>query len=452
MDNTTKKYHIWTSGCQMNVADSRRLGSSLEKLGYEFTDQAKNADVLVLNTCVVRQSAENKALGFLHSIRPLKEKNPDLVINLMGCLVGVRGYEKLAKKLPFVDVFSPPSDPGPLIAYLSQDEDYIAETNATRNRFALMDGEIVIPEYERGKLVSAFIPIVYGCSHACTYCIIPYQRGIERSRPLDDILSEARSLVKQGVKEITLLGQIVDRYGKDLENGENLADLLRILNELEGVERIRFLTSHPNYFGVDIMRAVAELDKVMPHFEIPIQAGDDEVLENMRRGYTQKEYRELIAKIRDEVPNCSIATDIIVGFPGETEAQFEQSYQLLADLKMDVAHLARYSPRKKTVSWRQMKDDVSDAVKRERFHRLENLQKTIAGEINARLFGETLLVLFENKIKGRWRGRTSTNKLVFVETEDDLRGRVLPVQIIWTGPWSMQAQLLRQPPSPVILE
>ena len=436
----------------MNVADSRRLGSSLEKLGYEFTDQAKNADVLVLNTCVVRQSAENKALGFLHSIRPLKEKNPDLVINLMGCLVGVRGYEKLAKKLPFVDVFSPPSDPGPLIAYLSQDEDYIAETNATRNRFALMDGEIVIPEYERGKLVSAFIPIVYGCSHACTYCIIPYQRGIERSRPLDDILSEARSLVKQGVKEITLLGQIVDRYGKDLENGENLADLLRILNELEGLERIRFLTSHPNYFGVDIMRAVAELDKVMPHFEIPIQAGDDEVLENMRRGYTQKEYRELIAKIRDEVPNCSIATDIIVGFPGETEAQFEQSYQLLADLKMDVAHLARYSPRKKTVSWRQMKDDVSDAVKRERFHRLENLQKTIAGEINARLFGETLLVLFENKIKGRWRGRTSTNKLVFVETEDDLRGRVLPVQIIWTGPWSMQAQLLRQPPSPVILE
>ncbi len=452
MDKLDKKYHIWTSGCQMNVADSRRLASSLEKLGYEFTDQAKNADVLVLNTCVVRQSAENKALGFLHSIRPLKEKNPDLVINLMGCLVGVRGTEKLQKKFPFVDVFSPPSDPAPLIAHLSQDADYIAETNATRNRFALMDGEIRIPEHERGKLVSAFIPIVYGCSHACTYCIIPYQRGIERSRPVDDIIVEAHSLAEQGVKEITLLGQIVDRYGKDLENGENLADLLRILNDIEGIERIRFLTSHPSYFDVDIMRAVAELDKVMPHFEVPIQAGDDEVLKNMKRGYTQNDYRELIAQIRKEVPNCSIATDIIVGFPGETDEQFEQTYQILADLKMDVAHLARYSPRNRTVSKRQMKDDVPDQVKRERFHRLEALQKTIAGEINARLLGETLPVLFENKVKGRWRGRTATNKLVFVETDDDLRGRVIPVHITWTGPWSMQARLLTQPPSPVILE
>ncbi|MBT3316188.1 MAG: tRNA (N6-isopentenyl adenosine(37)-C2)-methylthiotransferase MiaB [Anaerolineae bacterium] len=452
MDKLDKKYHIWTAGCQMNVADSRRLGSSLEHLGYQFTDQAKEADVLVLNTCVVRQSAEDKALGFLHSIRPLKEKKPDLIINLMGCLVGVKGAEKLQKKLPFVDVFSPPSDPGPLIAHLSQDEDYVAETNATQNRFALMDAEIIIPEHERGKLVSAFIPVVYGCSHACTYCIIPYQRGIERSRPVGEIIAEARSLAAQGVKEITLLGQIVDRYGKDVEDGPNLADLLRILNDVEGIERIRFLTSHPNYFGVDIMRAVAELDKVMPHFEVPIQAGDDEVLENMRRGYTQNDYRKLIAQIREEVPNSSIATDIIVGFPGETDEQFEHTYELLADLKMDVAHLARYSPRKGTVSERRMPDDVPDKIKRERFHRLESLQKTIASEINARLLGETLPVLFEEKVKGRWRGRTSTNKLVFVETDDDLRGQVLPVQITWTGPWSMQAKLLNQSPTPIILE
>ena len=315
-----------------------------------------------------------------------------------------------------------------------------------------MDGEIIIPEHERGKLVSAFIPIVYGCSHACTYCIIPYQRGIERSRPVGDIIAEARSLAAQGVKEITLLGQIVDRYGKDIEDGPSLADLLRILNDVEGVERIRFLTSHPNYFGVDIMRAVAELDKVMPHFEVPIQAGDDDVLENMKRGYTQADYRKLIAQIREEVPKCSIATDIIVGFPGETDEQFEHTYQLLADLKMDVAHLARYSPRKGTVSKRRMKDDVSDKVKRERFHRLESLQKTIASEINARLLGETLPVLFENKVKGRWRGRTSTNKLVFVETDDDLRGQVISVRITWTGPWSMQAQLLKQPSEPIILE
>lgn len=451
MNKLDKKYHIWTAGCQMNVADSRRLGSSLEHLGYNFTGNVKEADVLVLNTCVVRQSAEDKALGFLHSIRPLKAQNPDLVINLMGCLVGVKGAEKLQKKLPFVDVFSPPSDPGPLIAHLTQDEAYLAETNVTQNRFAIMDGEIIIPEHERGKLISAYIPVVYGCSHACTYCIIPYQRGIERSRPVGEIIAEAGSLAAQGVKEITLLGQIVDRYGKDVEDGPNLADLLRILNDVEGVERIRFLTSHPNYFGVDIMRAVAELPKVMPHFEVPIQAGDDDVLENMKRGYTQEDYRKLIQQIRDEVPNCSIATDIIVGFPGETDEQFEQTYQLLADLKMDVAHLARYSPRKGTVSERRMEDDVPDKVKRERFHRLESLQKTIATEINARLLGETVRVLFEEKVKGRWRGRTPTNKLVFVESDDDLRGQLIDVRITWTGPWSMQAQMLKQEPTPIVL-
>jgi len=451
MNKLDKKYHIWTAGCQMNVADSRRLGSSLEHLGYAFTDNVKEADVLVLNTCVVRQSAEDKALGFLHSIRPLKAQNPDLVINLMGCLVGVKGAEKLQKKLPFVDVFSPPSDPGPLIAHLTQDADYVAETNVTQNRFAIMDGEIIIPEHERGKLISAYIPVVYGCSHACTYCIIPYQRGIERSRPVGEIIAEARSLANQGVKEITLLGQIVDRYGKDVEDGPNLADLLPILNDVEGVERIRFLTSHPNYFGVDIMRAVAELPKVMPHFEVPIQAGDDDVLENMKRGYTQEDYRKLIQQIRDEVPNCSIATDIIVGFPGETDEQFEQTYQLLADLKMDVAHLARYSPRKGTVSERRMEDDVPDKVKRERFHRLESLQKTIATEINARLLGETVPVLFEEKVKGRWRGRTPTNKLVFVESDEDLRGQLIDVRITWTGPWSMQAQMLQQKPTPIVL-
>ncbi len=451
MDKLDKKYHIWTAGCQMNVADSRRLGSSLEHLGYNFTAEVKEADVLVLNTCVVRQSAEDKALGFLHSIRPLKEKNPDLVINLMGCLVGVKGAEKLQKKLPFVDVFSPPSDPGPLIAHLTQDEAYIAETNVTQNRFAIMDGEIIIPEHERGKLISAYIPVVYGCSHACTYCIIPYQRGIERSRPVGEIIAEARSLAAQGVKEITLLGQIVDRYGKDVEDGPNLADLLRLLNDVEGLERIRFLTSHPNYFGVDIMRAVAELPKVMPHFEVPIQAGDNDVLVNMKRGYTQEDYRKLVQQIRDEVPGCSIATDIIVGFPGETDEQFEQTYQLLADLKMDVAHLARYSPRKGTVSERRMADDVPDKVKRERFHRLESLQKTIATEINARLLGETVPVLFEEKVKGRWRGRTPTNKLVFVESDDDLRGQLIDVRITWTGPWSMQAQMLQQKPTPIVL-
>ncbi|NOY98610.1 MAG: tRNA (N6-isopentenyl adenosine(37)-C2)-methylthiotransferase MiaB [Chloroflexi bacterium] len=445
------KYHIWTEGCQMNVADSRRLGSALEHLGYTFTAKPDDADVIVLNTCVVRQSAENKAYGRLHSIRPLKDKNPDLVINLMGCLVGVRGAEKLQEKLPFVDVFSPPSDPGPLIAYLTQDEDYLAETTATQNRFAVMDGDIVLPEHERGRLVSAFIPVVYGCSHACTYCIIPYKRGIERSRPVGEIVAEARSLAAQGVKEITLLGQIVDRYGKDVDDGPNLAALLHLLHEVDGLERIRFLTSHPNYFGEDIMEAVAELPKVMPHIEVPIQAGDDRVLENMKRGYTRDDYRKLVGKIRSKIPGVSIATDVIVGFPGETEEQFMQTYNLLAELKMDVAHLARYSPREGTVSERRMEDDVPAEEKMRRFRMLEELQEGIVAGINARYLGEPVEVLFEEKVKGRWRGRTPTNKLVFVESDEDLRGRLVTVRVTWTGPWSMQASLI-QSPTPIVLQ
>ncbi len=440
-----KKYHIWTEGCQMNVADSQRVGSALEHLGYAFTGNAEEADVIVLNTCVVRQSAEDKALGRLHSLRPLKDRNPNLVINLMGCLVGVRGAEKLQKKLPFVDVFSPPSDPGPLVSFLTQGEIQSLVDAETTRRFMMMDDELVLPLHERGQLVSAHIPVVYGCSHACTFCIIPYRRGIERSRPVGDIVGEARSLAAQGVKEITLLGQIVDRYGKDIPDGPNLAGLLRVIHEVEGIERIRFLTSHPNYFGEDLLDAVAELPKVMPHFEIPIQAGDDTVLENMKRGYTQADYRRLVDKIRAKAPGCSIATDIIVGFPGETDEQFMETYRVLSDLRLDVAHLARYSPREGTVSARRMDDDVSAEEKMRRFRLLEALQEQIVGEINAQYLGQTVEVLFEEKVKGRWKGRTPTNKLVFVESEDELRGQILPVSVTWTGPWSMQASLVRQP-------
>ena len=431
----------------MNVADSRRVAAALEGLGYTPEPRAEDADVIVLNTCVVRQSAEDKAYGRLNSLKPVKKKRPDTVINLMGCLVGVKGHEKLQKIFPMVDVFSPPSDPGPLIAHLTQDESKAHEDAATSRRFAFMDGELTLPEDERGNLVSAFVPIVLGCSHACTYCIIPYKRGIERSRPVGDIVAEVRSLVSQGVKEITLLGQIVDRYGADIPDGPNLSALLRLVHDVEGLERIRFLTSHPNWMTAELLDTVAELPKVMPHIEVPIQAADDEVLANMHRAYTSNDYRRLIADIRARIPNVSIATDIIVGFPGETDAQFQRTYDLLAELKMDVAHLARYSTRPGTVADRRMVDDVSDEEKWERFRALEELQEGIAAEINRRYQGETIEVLFEEKVRGRWRGRTPTNKLVFVETDDDLTGKILPVTITWAGPWSMQGALK---PNPVI--
>jgi tRNA-2-methylthio-N6-dimethylallyladenosine synthase len=439
------KYHVWTEGCQMNVADSQRVGSSLEHLGYILTDKPEEADVIVLNTCVVRQSAEDKAIGRVSSFKPLKEKNPNLVINLMGCLVGVRGAEKLKAKLPYVDVFSPPSDPGPLISHLTQGEVRSLEDSETTRRFLMMDEDLILPQAEQGKLISAHVPIVYGCSHACTFCIIPYKRGVERSRPVGDIVGEARSLAKQGVKEITLLGQIVDRYGRDIPDGPNLASLLRIIHDVEGIERIRFLTSHPNYFDDDLIQTIADLPRVMPHIELPIQAGDDQVLENMKRGYSQQDYRDLVGKIRERIPGCSIATDIIVGFPGETAGQFMETHRVLSDLKLDVAHLARYSVREGTVATRRMDDNVTDEEKRMRFRMLEVLQEEIVSEINKKYLGETVEVLFEEKVKNRWRGRTPTNKLVFVESEKDLRGNLLPVTVTWTGPWSMQARLQNQP-------
>ena len=244
---------------------------------------------------------------------------------------------------------------------------------------------------------------------------------------------------------MTLLGQIVDRYGKDVPDGPNLAQLLRLIHEVEGIQRIRFLTSHPNYFTEDLMDAVAALPKVMPHIEVPIQAGDDEVLKNMRRGYTQQDYRDLVAKIRERIPDCSIATDIIVGFPGETEAQFMETYRVLSDLRLDVAHLARYSSREGTVATRTMSDDLPDEEKMRRFRLLEELQEQIVGEINQKYLGQSVQVLFEEKVKGRWRGRTPTNKLVFVESDEELRGRIESVKVTWAGPWSMQATLERQP-------
>jgi len=435
------KYHIWTEGCQMNVADSRRLASALEQMGYKATKQAQDADVIVLNTCVVRQSAEDKAIGRLSSLRPLKEKNPDLVISLMGCLIGVRGNRKIQERFPWVDVVSPPSDPTPLINYLNERSvktDILIDQDKLN---ALLDGDLILPSEDQNTLISAYIPIVYGCSHACAYCIIPAKRGIEHSRPYEEILDEAQCLVDQGVKEITLLGQIVDRYGMDLPGQPTLASLLRDLQKIKDLKRIRFLTSHPNWITEDLLVAVAELPKVCEHIEVPNQSGDDQILQAMRRGYTSDTYRELIREIRDLIPGVSIATDIIVGFPGETEAQFENTHNLLKELRMDVAHLARYSPREGTFSARKMVDDVPAEEKMRRFRVLENLQETIAGEINAQYMGQTINVLFEGKSRNRWRGRTKTNKLVFVESQENLRGEECDVKITWSGPWSMVGTL-----------
>ncbi len=444
------KYHISTLGCQMNVADSRRLASALEQLGYAPAERAQEANVIVLNTCVVRQSAEDKAYGRLLSWRALKERRPETVIGLMGCLVGVGDPAPLRRRFPWVDVFLPPSEPGPLLDFLSarglSDPARAQEAAETARRYHLQDGGWLIPTPERGRLVAAYVPIVLGCSHACTYCIIPYRRGPERSRPAAEIVAEVESLVAQSVREVTLLGQIVDRYGLDLpgEKGRSpLAALLRQLHEIAGLERIRFLTSHPNWMSDELLDTVAELPKVCEHIEVPVQAGDDEVLARMQRGYTADDYRRLIDRIRERVPGVSIATDIIVGFPGESAAQFQRTYDLLAELRLDKAHIARYSPRPQTVAARRFPDDVPPEEKERRRRLLDELQARIVGEINGRLVGRRVEVLVEGRKKGRWWGRTRTDKLVFFDGAEgeDWRGRLAMVRITWAGPWSLVGEV-----------
>lgn len=428
----------------MNVADSQRVASELEKLGYRATRDAESADVIVLNTCVVRQSAEDKAYARLMSLKPLKAARPDLVLGLMGCLVGVRDASPLQKRFPFVDVFLPPSHPSKLIELLrardgraARGEDFEIEQHEIETRYELHDADLVLPVHERGNLVSAHVPIIYGCNHICTFCIIPYRRGRERSRSIGEIAAEARALVKQGVKEITLLGQIVDRYGYDVGDDPRLPDLLRVIHDIEGLERIRFLTSHPLYLTDELLDAIAALPKVCEHIEVPVQAGDDAMLAKMKRGYTVDDYRALSAKIRARVPNVSIATDIIVGMPGETEAQFLGTYHLLKELELDVAHVAMFSPRPNTVAAR-WDDDMPPDEKERRRKAIEDLQADIVATINAKFLGQTVEVLVEEKAKNRWKGRTRNNKLVFFEDATrEWKGKLAHVKIEWTGPWSM---------------
>ena len=464
------KYHISTFGCQMNEADSQRLASELEKLGLSAAGSREDADVLVLNTCVVRQSAEDKAYSYIQTLKPLKWRNPNVVIGVMGCLVGVRGNSPLQKAFPFVDVFMAPRAPHLMVDLLLQREGKRLAEAETESRFALQDESLpglpfVLPAGERGARVTANVPIVYGCSHACTFCVIPFRRGVEHSRPVDEIVADVQALVKQGVKEVTLLGQIVDRYGYDLLGSDYairsynpgaasgkpsqniplrtpLVDLFGRLSDIEGLQRIRFLTSHPNWMTDELLDAVREFPKVMPHIEVPIQAGDDEVLLRMRRGYIADDYRALIERIRAKVPNVGIATDIIVGFCGETEQQFVHTVDLLEELKLDVIHIAQYSSRPNTTATRNLADDVPPEEKERRFRALEEQHERLTAQINARYQDQRVEVLVEDEHKGKWRGRTPSNKLVFFEdTTRNWRGQLAHVTIKQTGAWSMQGIL-----------
>ena len=420
-------FHIWTIGCQMNKADSERLGSALEQLGLRPAADAKTADVIVLNSCVVRQGAEDKVVGNLWSVNPLKKRNPDRVLALMGCMVGPQTAE-LEKRFPDVDLFMRPQQFAPLLELVGQRKG--------------LDWEGCVGSLAPAQPdVTCYVPIIHGCDLMCSFCIIPYRRGRQVSRPVAEIVQETELLTQRGVREVTVLGQTVDAYGYDLPDKPDLSLLLTRLNDINGLERIRFLTSHPSYMDDRIIRAVADLPKVCEHINLPVQAGDDEVLRQMRRPYTRDDYRELVSRIRDTVPGVSLSTDIIVGFPGETEAQYQRTVDLVAELRFDKVHCAAYSTRPGTIADRTLPDDVPAEEKQRRLKELDALQESIVRETNAALVGSTVETLVEGRKRGKWQGRTRTDKLVFFgdtdEAATDYRGQLVEVAVTQAGAWSL---------------
>ena len=424
-----ESFHIWTIGCQMNKADSQRLGSALEQLGLREVGTANEADLVVLNSCVVRQQAEDKVVGNLTWMKPWRSEDPDRVVALMGCMVGSK-TDELARRFPFVDLFMPPQQYGPLL-------EVVGERGG-------LDWEGCVGSLAPAQPdVTCYVPIIHGCDLMCTFCIIPYRRGRQVSRPVDELVHEVELLMDRGVKEVTVLGQTVAAYGLDLPGKPDLGYLLAQLNDVAGLERIRFLTSHPSFFTDEIIHAVADLPKVCEHINLPVQAGDDEVLKAMRRPYTRQEFKDLVGRIRDIVPHSSLATDIIVGFPGETGEQFQRTVELIAELRPDKVHCAAYSPRPGTIAGRTMEDDVSKEEKTRRRVQLEDLQQGILTEINSALLGQEVDILVEGRRDGKWHGRTRTDKLVFFQSEDEYLGQLVNLNITKTGPWSLQGELVQ---------
>ena len=436
-NNIVPRYFVWTIGCQMNKAESRRIAGYLDAAGYRAATSFSSADLVVLNTCVVRQSAENKVLGTLGLLRGLKNRRPNLRILVTGCFVD-SDREDLRKRFPQVDFSFKPGAYDELVTWGQAQGMSVEQRLTGPSRGTLgthySDTRVPLPP-------CAFIPIIQGCDNFCSYCIVPYRRGREVSRPLEEVICEVEELTKRGTKEVTLLGQNVDSYGHDLPGHPDLADLLTELNGIDDLDRIRFLTNHPKDINLKLIDAVASLNKVCEHLELPVQAGDDDILRAMRRGHTVAQYKELVGTIRRKIPQASLSTDIIVGFPGETEEQFERTFSLLADMRFDVVHVAAYCPRPDTLAWREYQDSVPREVKKERLNRIEALQEGIASEINSQLAGKPVEVLVEGKKKGKWFGRTRNDKLVFFQDAGDWLGQLATIQIEKTSPWSLGGQV-----------
>lgn len=423
-----RNYHIITYGCQMNEHDTEVLSGILEQLGYQWTDEAEKADVVLINTCCVRERAENKVIGLLGELKHLKESNPDLVIGVCGCMAQQPGMaEKLRRKVPHVDLVFGTHNVHRLPELLSMAQ--AGQGTVTEVWDKEQDIVETLP-MRRWNNLKGYVTIMYGCNNFCSYCIVPYVRGRERSRDPQAIQEEVRAMAQQGFKEVMLLGQNVNSYGKDLDMDFDFADLLQSLEDVEGLARIRYTTSHPRDFTHKLIETIKNSKKVCEHFHLPVQAGSNQVLKKMNRGYTREYYLDLVRKIREAIPGATITTDIIVGFPGETDEDFEDTLDLVARARFDNAFTFLYSPRTGTpaAKWEQ----VDEEVKKERFQRLLELQNRISLEQNQALLHTVQEVLVEGVSKTnaeRLTGRTRGNKIVVFPGGEELIGQLVQVKI-----------------------
>ncbi len=436
-----KTFFLQSFGCQMNERDAESLSGMLGDLGYQPTDAQDKADIILLNTCCVRETAESKVFGLLGRLRKLKVAKPDLILGVCGCMPQ---QEDVAKRIrhsfPFVDLIFGTHNIHELprmIYQIRENQEAVLEVWATEKGIAEN-----VPVHRKDKL-KAWVTIMYGCNNFCTYCIVPYVRGRERSRTPEDIIREIEELVQEGYQEVTLLGQNVNSYGKDLEQNYRFADLLLELDKIEGLARIRFMTSHPRDFDDKLIEVVAASKKVCEHYHLPAQAGSNRILKAMNRGYTRESYLELIAKIKKFVPNASITADLMVGFPGETEEDFQDTLDLVRQVRYDSAFTFVYNIRTGTPA--ATMEQVPDEIKSERIQRLIELQNQISLANNQADEGKILEVLVEGETKNnpeRLAGRTRTNKLVVFPGPLEISGKLVPVKITKGRPNLLEGELV----------
>lgn len=445
------RYKILTWGCQMNEEDSEQMGLYLQERGYAPTECLEDADLVLLNTCSVRRKPEDKVFSTLGQLRKIKERKPNMVIGVCGCMAQLRA-EEIKQRAPHVDLIIG-------TAHISQVNALIDEVLQKRRLAMRLDlperkGAIVtdIPQrkVDRKPKLKAFVPIQYGCDKFCTFCVVPITRGRERSRPTADILEEIRSLAERGTKEVILLGQTVNSYGKNLLEGRvPFARLLQLINDIEGIERIRFTSPYPRDFRDDLISTIATLPKVMEQVHLPLQSGDNEILKAMRRLYTVEQFEEVARKLRERVPNIAITTDIIVGFPGETEEQFENTLKVVERIRFDGAFMFAYSPRPGTPA-AQMENQVPQKVKHERLERLIALQNRITCEINAQQVGKIFEVLVEGpsqKDPTNLAGFTRENKMMHFVGSSELIGKIVRVRAEEAHLWGFYGTLVEPSPS-----